>query len=83
MDNGAEETHLEAVTVSGKPGFWISGAPHTYFFVCYDAGECRQERYRLNGNVLIWEQDGVTLRLESLLPREDALAVAESISALK
>src|SRR5829696_2855732 len=83
LDDGAEETHLEAVMVGGEPGFWISGAPHAFFFVCYDAGECRQERYRLAGNVLIWEQDGVTLRLESALTREDALAVAESVSTLE
>jgi hypothetical protein len=81
LNDGARETHLEAVTVGGEPGFWISGAPHTYFVVCYDGGKCRQERYRLAGNVLIWEQDGVTLRLESALPREDALAIAESLPA--
>jgi hypothetical protein len=81
LNDGARETHLEAVTVGGEPGFWISGAPHTYFVVCYDGGECRQERYRLAGNVLIWEQDGVTLRLESALPGEDALAIAESLPA--
>ena len=80
-DDGAQETHLEAVTVGGEPGFWISGAPHGFFFVCYDAGECRQERYRLAGNVLLWEQDGVTLRLESALSLEDALAIAESVPA--
>ena len=81
LNEGAPDTHLEAVTVGGESGFWISGAPHTYFVVCYDAGECRQERYRLAGNVLIWEQDGVTLRLESALPREDALEIAESVPA--
>lgn len=81
LNDGAPETDLEAVSIDGEPGFWISGAPHTFFFVCYDAGECRQERYRLAGNVLIWEQDGVTLRFESALSREDAVAVAESVPA--
>jgi len=81
LNDGAAGTDLEAVSVAGEAGVWISGAPHTFFFVCYDAGECRQERYRLAGNVLIWEQDGVTLRLESALSREDALAVAESVPA--
>jgi hypothetical protein len=80
-DDGAQATNLDAVAVSGEPGFWISGAPHGFFFVCYDAGECRQERYRLAGNVLLWEQDGVTLRLESALTLEDALAIAESVPA--
>jgi hypothetical protein len=73
------ETHLEPVTVNGQPGFWISGAPHGVFFVCFDGGECREERYRLAGNVLLWERDGMTLRLESALSRDEALAVAESV----
>jgi hypothetical protein len=80
-DDGAQQSELEAVTVDGEPGFWISGAPHGFFFVCYDLGECREERYRLAGNVLLWEQDGVTLRLESALSLEAALAIAESVPA--
>jgi hypothetical protein len=79
--DGAQKTELEAISVGGEPGVWISGAPHGFFFVCYDAGECREERYRLAGNVLLWEQDGVTLRLESALSREAALAIAESVPA--
>ena len=80
-DDGAQATHLKAVSVGGEPGFWISGAPHAFFVVCYGAGDCRQEWYRLAGNVLLWEQDGVTLRLESALSLEDALAIAESVPA--
>jgi hypothetical protein len=83
QDTGVQETELEVISVGGEPGFWISGAPHGFFFVCYDAGECREERYRLAGNVLLWEQDGVTLRLESALSRDDALAIAESVPALE
>jgi hypothetical protein len=80
LANGDDaQTRLEAVTVNGRPGFWITGAPHAVFFVCYDVGECRQERYRLAGNVLLWEQDGLTLRLESALPQDEALAIAESV----
>jgi hypothetical protein len=80
-DDAARATHLQAVAVSGEPGFWISGAPHGFFVVCYDVGECREERYRLAGNVLLWEQDGVTLRLESAFSLKDALAIAESVPA--
>ena len=82
-DSGPSESRLEAVSVGGEPGFWISGAPHGFFFVCYDVGECRQERYRLAGNVLLWEQDGLTLRLESTLSLDEALAIAESVRALE
>jgi len=80
-DDGAQETHLHAIAVSGEPGFWISGAPHGFFVVCYGVGECREERYRLAGNVLLWEQDGVTLRLESALSLKEALAITESVPA--
>jgi hypothetical protein len=73
------QTSLEAVTVAGERGFWITGAPHAVFFVCYGVGECRQEPARLAGNVLIWERGGVTLRLESALDKDAALAVAESV----
>jgi hypothetical protein len=77
-DSGAT-THLEAVTVDGEPGFWITGAPHAVFFVCYNVGECRQERYRLAGNVLLWQKGEVTLRLESSLTKAESLAIAESV----
>jgi hypothetical protein len=78
-DDGDSETRLEAVTVGDEPGFWISGAPHGFFFVCFGDGECREERYRLAGDVLLWEQDGLTVRLESALSLEDALTIAESM----
>ena len=81
--SGANESRLEAVSVGGERGFWISGAPHGFFFVCYDIGECREERYRLAGNVLLWEQGGLTLRLESTLSLDEALAIAESVRALE
>ena len=81
--SGRNQSHLEAVSVGGESGFWISGAPHGIFFVCYDVGECRQERYRLAGDVLLWEQDGLTLRLESTLSRDEALAIAESVRAVE
>jgi hypothetical protein len=80
VDAGAE---IETVRVGDHPGYWISGAPHAVFFVCYDAGECREERYRLAGNVLVWERDGITLRLESSLSRADAVTIGESMRAVE
>jgi hypothetical protein len=34
---------------------------------------------RLAGNVLLWERDGVTYRLEGDVPLRRALAIAESL----
>jgi hypothetical protein len=78
-EGGEAETRLVGVTVGGHSGFWIGGAPHTVFFVCPDSSQCREERYRLAANVLLWEEDGLTLRLESALSQDAALAIAESV----
>ena len=73
-------TTLEAVAVDGELGFWIEGEAH--FFMYRDpTGNYQEERFRLAGNVLLWERDGLTFRLESALPKEEALRIAESVRA--
>ncbi len=72
-------TRLEAVSVNGQPGFWLEGAPHSFFLVCAEREQCREERYRLAGNVLLWERGELTLRLESALSRDEALAIAATV----
>jgi hypothetical protein len=76
-------TSVEAITVGGNRGFWIADAPHGVLLVCNEAeDDCREERYRLAGNVLLWEDDGITRRIESGLSREESLATAESMQAV-
>lgn len=62
------------VTVNGQTGTWIAGGTLTVEPV-YESGTFE----RSSGNVLIWDQDGVTYRMESSLSLNDALAVAESL----
>jgi hypothetical protein len=71
---------LEEVQVNGERGFFISGAPHT-FFVRDANNNLRDERSRLAGNTLLWSRraDGLTFRLESALDRDAAIAIAESL----
>lgn len=71
-------TDVRSVTVNGGPGYWIEGRPHLVFFVD-ERGRPISQTVRLAGNVLLWEQGGLTLRLESALSLEGALAIAESI----
>ena len=72
------DTRIEQVMVNGAPGYWIEGRPHTVFY--RDAtGVVSDERVRLAANVLLWEQDGLTLRLESALSKGEALRIAESV----
>ena len=71
-------TRLEQVTVAGRPAYWISGDPH--FFIYRDQnGRQSDERFRLAANVLLWEQDGLTLRLEGAFSKEQALRIATSV----
>jgi hypothetical protein len=68
-------TAVHAVTVNGGPGYWITGAPHAYFFYRGGPGD----HFRLAGNVLIWNQGALVIRIESSLPEADVTAAARSV----
>jgi len=70
-------TTIEAVTVNGHPGFWLSGAPHEIFYIGPN-GEPIPDTIRLSGNVLLWQQGDVTFRLESALTKDEAIRIAGS-----
>jgi len=72
---GAAGTRIEEVTVNGGRGFWLEGTPHQFFYRD-PAGNPSPETLRLAGNTLLWEQSGVTFRLEAQLARDDALHIA-------
>lgn len=76
--NATEATTVEHVTVQGFPGYFLSGAPHTVFFEDRDE-VIFEDSVRLAANVLIWEADGITYRIESALGLEETLEIAESL----
>src|SRR5215813_8422979 len=69
----APGARLQPVTVNGGGGFWISGAPHGFFFYTSGGGG---DQFRLASDVLIWNQAGLVLRIESALYEPRTLAVA-------
>ncbi len=71
------QTSLEPVTVNGRRAYWIAGQPHELLYRAR-SGEVIVERVRLAGNVLIWQQGDLTLRLESGLDLDSAIRIAES-----
>jgi hypothetical protein len=73
------EASIEAVSVRGRPALWISGAPHELVFYRDVRGEARYDPLRLAGNTLLWEENGLTVRLESALSLAQAIRVAESM----
>jgi len=71
------DTRIEPVSVGGAAGYWLEGAPHLFFYRD-GGGAVRDETLRLAGNTLIWEDGGVTLRLEAEVSRDEALQIAAS-----
>jgi hypothetical protein len=69
---------VEEVRVGESRAFFISGAPHV-FFVRDARGQVVDDRSRLAGNTLLWEQNGLTVRLESALDRDAAMALASTL----
>jgi len=67
--------------VAGWRGFWIEGDPHV-ISIEDASGRRVVETLRLAGNVLMWETDEVTHRLETMLGLDEALGIAESIRSL-
>jgi hypothetical protein len=64
------EQRVERVKVDGRPGIWVEGRHVVSGLFGLP---------RLAGNVLIWEQDGLTLRLEGRFTKEQALDLARSV----
>jgi hypothetical protein len=64
--------------LNGQLALWIEGA-HQLTLVTDPSQGCCVEPERTAGNVLLWENDGVTFRLESSLEMEEAIEIAESV----
>jgi hypothetical protein len=73
----ADRTAIQFVTVNGKPAYWLSGEPHQIVYLVGPSSV--PERTRLAGNVLLWEQGGVTYRIEGPRTLEEALRIAASL----
>ena len=69
---------LERLRVEGDPAYFIAGA-HGFAYES-DAGGGSFEEQRLAGNTLLVERaDGTLIRIEGDVPRDRAVAIAESI----
>ena len=71
----AETDRYGDAIVEGRPAFWTTG-PHTLTLV---SGR-ESHRVLVTGNVLIWQDAGYTFRLETMLPRAEAIALAETVT---
>ncbi|MGH2378319.1 MAG: hypothetical protein ACRDGT_07565 [Candidatus Limnocylindria bacterium] len=71
-------TTAEELEVNGGRGFWIEGEPHELFYRS-PSGEILTDTVRLAGNVLLWEQDGLLMRIEAQVGRDQAQRIARSM----
>ena len=71
-------TTIQNGQVDGKPGYWIAGGSHVVLFRAAD-GTFHQHELRVAGNVLLWVDGKVTLRLEGRLTRDEALELAVTV----
>jgi hypothetical protein len=78
MKSVDHDVFVQEVMVRGNPGFWLEGDPH--FLVYIDAeGLYHEDVARLAGNVLAWEEGGVTHRIETTQSLEKTLELADSL----
>ncbi len=75
IDSGVTVT---ATHVKGLPAWWVAGGDH-YFFYRDATGRVVDTTLRLAGPALIWEEAGVTHRVEGAPSLAEALQVAESL----
>jgi hypothetical protein len=71
-------TRVEQAAVSGRSGYWIEGGEHYFLFRDAD-GEVLDATIRLVGSTLMWERDGLTVRIEGAPSLTDAVRIAESM----
>ena len=69
-------TDRELVVVEpGYAGVWLYGEKHAIFYPSTD----HEEPFRLVGNALVYEVDGVTARIEAEISKDEALRIARSM----
>jgi hypothetical protein len=69
---------VEPARVRGNPAYFLSGEPHELILVD-EHGIPVPETARLARDVLLWEENGQTYRLEGDLTRDEALDIAGSL----
>jgi hypothetical protein len=78
VDSGVR---VESATVNGQPGYWIEGGEHFFFYRDAD-GQVVESTLRLVGSALVWEEHGLTLRIEGAPSLAEALRIAGSLAPL-
>lgn len=66
---------IDPLRVRGSRGYWLGGGDHVLTYRI----DGRSVQSRLAGNVLVWQDGAVTLRIEAEVPKRRALAIARAV----
>jgi hypothetical protein len=73
-----EGTRLERFRIDGDPAYFLSGRVHGFAYLD-DKGSGHFDEQRLAGNTLLVERDGLLLRLEGRISRDQAVRIVRSM----
>ena len=71
-------TRVKRLRINGAPGVYLYDAPHEVLFQ-ETTGQVQTDHIRLAGNVLLWQQGPLTLRIEGTHTLHQALVLAQSL----
>jgi hypothetical protein len=75
-----DSTRVDGVTIGAGHGFWIEGGSHFFVVDGADTSQWREERIRLAGNTLVWQEGDLTFRLEADIDLQRAREIAETLA---
>jgi hypothetical protein len=73
-----EDVTVLDVAINGRPAYWIGGGPHIVTFFD-DRGPVPGSERTVARDTLIWRTDRAFYRMETTLPRLEAMRVAETL----
>ena len=74
----ASGTSVARVSVRGEPAYFLSGEPHAVILVD-EFGDAITDTARLARDVLLWDEDGRTMRIEGDLTESSAVELADAL----
>jgi hypothetical protein len=75
VDQGAR---VEVLDIGGSKGYWVQG-PHAFYGYTDENDVDVFEEARAAGNALLWQEGGMTYRIEGAITKAEALALAASL----
>ncbi|MGE0686970.1 MAG: hypothetical protein AB7P33_09515, partial [Dehalococcoidia bacterium] len=69
----------EELTVGGEPAYWLSGSPHYVQYIDSRGVRIEASLRVVERSTLIWRTDAAFYRIETSLPRDEAVRIASTL----